>query len=136
MTIPRPEPSWLTRPFWAAANEHRLVRPVCDRCGQSFFTPQIACPRCASESWTWTESSGHGTVYSCTTVHRAPQEGFATPYVVAIVDLDEGWSMLTNIVGTDALLATIGSPVKVAWTQIDEQLTLPTFALGPGVTNP
>jgi len=88
LPIPHPEPTELTAPFWAAANEHRLIRPVCDRCGKSFFTPQIACPACMSEAWTWTPSQGVGTVYSCTSVHRAPQEGFEVPYVVAIVDLD------------------------------------------------
>src|SRR4051794_32422620 len=87
-----------TRPFWDAAEQHRLVYPYCGRCSRSFFTPQLVCPGCQRSDWEWRTSSGQGTVYSHTTVHRAPVEGFETPYVLAIVDLVEGWSMLTTIV--------------------------------------
>ena len=88
---PRPRPTELTAEFWRAARRHELVRPRCDACGTSFFTPQIACPACLSERWRYERSSGRGTVYSATVVHRAPLPGLETPYQVAIVDLEEGW---------------------------------------------
>lgn len=126
-TRPRPEPSWLTEEFWAAARRHELVRPRCRACGTSFFTPQVACPSCLSEDWAYAPSSGRGTVYSATVVHRAPFPGLDTPYQVAIVDLEEGWSMLANIVDAPTAPTPIGTPVEVCWIDVDAELTLPAF---------
>jgi len=123
---PLPTPSELTRPFWDAAREHRLVRQVCRDCRTSFFSPQIACPACLSEAYDWVPSSGRGEIYSCTVVHRAPSPGFDVPYVFAIVDLEDGWSMLANVVGCEVAEATIGLPVRVTFLDFDE-ITLPAF---------
>lgn len=121
--------SWLTLPFWEAAARGELTRPVCDACGRSFFSPQLACPHCGSEAWTWTVSSGRGTVYSATVVHRPPSPDFTAPYVVAVVDLDgEGWSLLANIVDCEPSSVTIGLPVTVAWRRTAEGAALPAFA--------
>ena len=123
---PRPRPSALTEGFWEAARRGVLVRPVCAACGHSFFTPQIACPRCLSEDWAYQPSSGRGVVYSATVVHRAPFPGMETPYQVAIVDLEEEWSMLTNIVGA-AAPTPIGRPVEVTWLPLTDEIVLPVF---------
>ena len=124
---PRPEPSALTAEFWAAARRHELVRPVCRDCGQSFFTPQIACPACLSENWRYEPSTGRGTIYSATVVHRAPFPGLEAPYHVSIVDLEEGWSMLANVVGSGVLPTPIGTAVEVDFVDVDAELTLPAF---------
>jgi uncharacterized OB-fold protein len=124
----RPVPSALTAEFWAAAAEHVLVRPVCRACGHSFFTPQIACPRCLSEQWDYVASSGRGTVYSASVVHRGPSPLIETPYQIGIVDLEEGWSMLSNIVDCGAVSAPIGTEVEVAWLPLDDEIVLPVFA--------
>lgn len=124
---PRPEPSALTAEFWAAARRHELVRPRCHACGASFFTPQIACPSCLSEDWSYEASSGRGTVYSSTVVHRAPFPTLPTPYHVAIVDLEEGWSMLTNLIDAGEAPVAIDTPVEVAFVDVDDELTLPVF---------
>ena len=89
-------------PFWEAAADDRLVLPVCDACGHHIWYPRSWCPVCGSESVTWTELSGRGTVYACTVVRRGvgPWAG-AVPYVGAYVELDKGPRLLTNIV-TDA----------------------------------
>jgi len=119
--------SELTRDFWAAVERHELVRPVCRACGHNFFTPQIACPRCLSENWNYERSSGRGTVYSATVVHRPPSPDFAVPFRLAIVDLDEGWSMLANLVGGPGeRCAPIGARVEVTWIERDGR-TLPAF---------
>ncbi|MEE8601488.1 Zn-ribbon domain-containing OB-fold protein [Euzebya tangerina] len=128
---PAPVATDLGRPFWEAAREHRLVRPVCDRCGEAHFPPLPACPHCQSPAWTWTSSVGTGTVHSWTRLHRAPEPGFPAPYVLADVDLDDGWSMLTNIVG--AAEVTIGMGVRVAWLPVADGAVLPVFVpLGGG----
>ena len=128
---PLPTPSDLTRPFWEAAARRTLVRPLCDACGQSFFSPQIACPSCLSESSTWAESAGSGEIYSFTVCHRPPGPGFEVPYVLALVDLDECWSMLSNIVGCQPAAVRIGARVRSAWLELDEGIVLPVFELDP-----
>ncbi|MGB6057143.1 MAG: OB-fold domain-containing protein [Microthrixaceae bacterium] len=87
----------LTDEFWAAAERGELVRPVCDSCGRSFFTPRVVCPFCRSAKWQYRASTGLGTVYSHTTVYRGPDQTWATPYVLAVVDMDEGWNLLTTL---------------------------------------
>lgn len=122
-----PNPSALTRPFWDAAKKHILVRPVCSQCGTNFFTPQIACPKCLSESWSWQESSGQGVLYSATVVHKPPYPGIEVPYVFAIVALDEGWSMLANILGCEPREARIGMRVRVNWQRRLGEYVIPNF---------
>ena len=135
MSRPRPVVTELTEPFWAAARRHVLVRPVCSACRRSFFTPQIACPRCISEDWSYEPSSGRGTVYSSTVVHRAPYAGFAVPYEIAMVDLEEGWGMLSELVSADDAggevdvhrPTQIGTAVVVDWLPLDAEIVLPVF---------
>lgn len=129
---PRPEPSALTQPYWDAARRHTLVRPRCNGCGRSFFTPQIACPNCLSQDWDYVPSSGRGTVYSATIVHRAPYPGFESPYHVAIVDLEEGWQMMTNLVGAGDRPVAIGAAVTVDWLPLGDDIVLPVFRLSDG----
>jgi len=124
---PLPEPSVLTHGFWDAAARHELVRPVCDQCGRSFFTPQVACPHCGSEAWTYQPSVGTGTVYSMTVIHRPPLPAFEAPYVLAIIDLDDGWSMLSRVVGCEPESVTIGMRVAVAWDDAAPGVALPVF---------
>lgn len=114
----------LTAEFWAAAVRRELVRPVCRDCGRSFFTPQVACPACLSERWSYEPSSGRGRVYSATTVHRAPSPEFAVPYGLGIVDLDEGWSMLVTLVGDP--VPAIGDAVEITWVERSGR-ALPAF---------
>ena len=88
----------LTEPFWDAATRGVLVRPVCRKCGLSHFTPKWSCPHCLSEDWGYEPSTGRGVVYSSTVVHRGPDPTWPTPYVLVIVDMEEGWSMLSRLV--------------------------------------
>ncbi|HEX4107504.1 MAG TPA: OB-fold domain-containing protein [Solirubrobacteraceae bacterium] len=112
----------LTEAFWEAARRGELVRPVCGECGRSFFTPQVCCPHCLSEDWSYERSSGRGVVYSATVVHRGPRPDLPTPYQVAIVDLpEEGWHMLANLQGPGP--TPIGTPVSVRFHD-----GLPVFA--------
>lgn len=124
---PLPRRSELGAPFWEAADRRELVRPVCGSCGSSFFTPQIACPRCWSEQWAWQRSDGKGVIYSSTVVHRGPTPEFATPYELAIVDMSEGWSMLANVVSGGERPTPIGAQVEVCWIELSEGHLLPAF---------
>jgi uncharacterized OB-fold protein len=124
VTAAEAEAAALTSEFWAAAARRELVRPVCADCGRSFFTPQVACPGCLSENWSYLPSTGRGHVYSATTVHRAPSPEFHAPFILAIIDLEEGWSMLATFVGDSA--PEIGTPAAVTWTQREGRV-LPAF---------
>lgn len=125
----------LTDGFWAAAASGRLVRPVCKDCGRSFFVPSWCCPSCRSPRWGYAPSSGRGTVYSHTTVHRGPDPSWEVPYLLGIVDLDEGWTMLSRLLvdpsGESEPGWLIGEPVEVRFVPEDRppHRTLPAFAL-------
>ena len=116
----------LTGEFWAAVDRRELVRPVCAGCGRSHFTPQVVCPHCQSSDWTYQPSSGLGTVYSHTTIHRPPDPSFEAPYTLAIVDLDEGWSMLSWLIDSPA--PVIGQRVAVTFVPGADGELLPAFA--------
>jgi len=117
----------LTAEFWRAAERHELVRPVCDRCRRSFFTPQVVCPSCRSEEWHYALSDGVGVIYSYTIVHRAPDPRFTPPYVLAIVELvNEGWHLLTNIVDVPHAEVRLDMAVVPRWVTWEDR-TLPAF---------
>ncbi|WP_188612838.1 Zn-ribbon domain-containing OB-fold protein [Chelatococcus reniformis] len=124
-----PNPNWVTKAFWEAAGQRSLIYPCCDRCDNRFFPPRPACPKCLSLQWSWKDSAGKGTIYSAVTVHKAPIPDMATPYVLAIVTLDEGVHMLANIVGCRPAAAQIGQRVAVNWDTCARGYTVPNFEL-------
>ena len=118
----------LTRPFWAAAAQGRLLLPRCHACGQHFFRPEVACTHCFALDWQWIEASGRGTLYSYTVVHRAPAPGFVVPLVLPVVDLDEGPAMMSNLVGCANGDIRIGMKLRVRFEQVAPEVHLPRFA--------
>lgn len=103
------------QPFWDAAAEGRLLLPRCTACGVFIWYPRDWCPECLSREIEWIEASGRGTIYSHTTVRRGapPALRDAVPYVVAVVELDEGPRMLTNVVTEDPGALQVGEPVEL-----------------------
>ncbi|MGD8809489.1 MAG: Zn-ribbon domain-containing OB-fold protein [Gammaproteobacteria bacterium] len=104
-------------PYWEGARNDKLLLQQCGDCGALRFFPRYLCTECGSDKTDWSEVSGRGTVQSFTIVHRAafPEFQAQTPYVVALIDLEEGPRMMTNIVGDDALSVEIGDAVMVAF---------------------
>ena len=117
----------LTGEFWAAVDREELVRPVCRDCGRSFFVPQFACPQCQSTNWAYEPSSGRGRVYSHTTIHRPPTPEFEAPYVLADVDVEEGWHLLTWIVDCEPEEVAIDMAVRVRFVTGPDGHRLPAF---------
>lgn len=132
-TIPRPIPhaDAVTEPYWAAARERRLVMPRCRACGRHHFYPRTLCPHCGGAELDWAAVAGTGVLYSYTIVNRAPSPAFDSelPYVVAIVELDEGPHLMTNLVGCEPAAAKIGMRVKVDFQALGEGVLLPVFTL-------
>jgi len=118
-----------TETFWAEARAHRLTIPRCLDCGRYHFYPRSLCPHCHSERLEWTAVSGRGTVYSFTVARKPAGPAFAPdlPYVIALIDLDEGPRMMTSLVVADVDAVRIGDRVAVAFDDVTPEITLPRF---------
>ena len=127
MSRPVPAASTLTRPFWDGCRAHRLLVPECGSCFKRFFEPDLRCPHCGAERWLWEESPGVGVVYSRTVIHRPASAAFRVPYVLASIELDDGWCMLSNVVHCDPYAVEIGTRVVVTFEEIVGGVTIPVF---------
>ena len=122
-------------PFWEATREGRLLVQWCTACDRGIFYPRSFCPygggTHADDTLTWKEASGRATVYAATVEHKPSAMGATfsngEPYVVALVELDEGVRMLTNIVGCPPDDVVIGMPVTVTWEALTDGRQLPLF---------
>lgn len=116
-------------PYWAALKERRLILKHCRDCGRHHFYPRALCPHCHSDALEWADASGRGSIYSYTVARRPAGPAFKAdaPYVVAVVDLDEGARMMTNIVTDDVESVRIGQRVAVAFDAVTDEITLPKF---------
>ena len=127
--MPLPAPSIETEPFWAAVQERRFIMPKCDACGTVSFPPTVACGACAKTSFTWTEMSGRGTVYSFVVYHRVYHPAFKdkVPYVVAVVELEEGPRIISNIVGMPIADVSCDMPVTLVYDEVRNGYLIPKF---------
>lgn len=123
-----PRPTEVSKPFWDGCRQRRLMMQKCEDCGNITYYPAYMCPACTSGKLAWTELSGRGRVHSVTIVHRpaAPVFASATPYVVALVEVEEGPIMMSNIIGPDAFETRIDDRVEVVFEDVDG-VTLPRF---------
>ncbi|MGO9773835.1 MAG: Zn-ribbon domain-containing OB-fold protein [Roseiarcus sp.] len=117
----------ITQPFVDGLARSELLLPWCRACGRPHFYPRFACPHCWGENYDWRRASGNGTVHSFSEVRANPPTAFAPrlPYVIAIIDLDEGVRMMSNIVGEAADVA-IGDRLRVEFHERDG-VNLPLF---------
>lgn len=124
----KPKPTPETQHFWDGnkAGELRLQR--CDACNNAYFPPRPFCPKCASRNVSVFAASGNASLYSYVISHR-PSPGFTPPYSIAVVELEEGPRMMTNIVGCpqtpEAL--ELDMPLKVKFEKLDEDITIALF---------
>ncbi len=115
--------------FWSAAAEGKLLVPKCDACGRTFWHPRPYCPHCGSDRVDWIEGSGTGTIHTFTVVRQSGDPYFKTrvPYAVAMVDLDEGVRLMTNIVDTPIESLRIGLRVVVLFEPGADEVAIPLF---------
>jgi len=121
--IPAPPVNPETKPFWDAAAKGQLLIKVCTACHQPHFYPRAICPFCMSDRTEWKQASGRGTVYSYSVMKRAE-----VPYAIAYVTLEEGPTMMTNIVDCDLDAIRIGQKVAVAFKPTDGGAPVPMFS--------
>jgi uncharacterized OB-fold protein len=124
----RPQPTPETQHFWdgTRAGELRLQR--CNACGEAYFPPRPFCPACAARDVAVFRAAGRGRLFSYV-IHHRPVPGFTPPYAIAVVELDEGPRMMTNITGCpqtpEAL--QLDMALEVAFEKLDDEITLPLF---------
>jgi len=124
---PVPVPTPETAHYWEGTARGELLLQRCRACVTTYFPPQPFCPRCGSDDVEIVRASGRGSLYSYVITHRAAP-GFAAPYVIAVVQLEEGPRLLSNLVGTrpdpDAL--PLDLPLVVDYETVGE-VALPVF---------
>ena len=121
--LERPLPQPVTpeaKPYWDGLREQKLMLPKCQDCGHCFFYPRILCPRCSSRRIGWIQSSGRGRLFSFKV---------KPPYVLAMVELEEGPRLMSNLVGiaADPALIRCDMPVEVVYEKLNDEFTLPLF---------
>ena len=120
--IQAPVPVPDTGPFWDGAAKGKLLVKTCTACGRAHHYPRPLCPFCGSNRTEWKESAGRGVIYSFSVMRRA-----SPPYVIAYVTLDEGVTMMTNLVECDFDALRVGQPVRLVFKPSDGGPPVPMF---------
>jgi uncharacterized protein len=127
-TRPLPVPTPETQHFWEGTQAGELRLQRCDDCRHTYFPPRPFCPKCASRKVSIVKAAGKAKLFSYV-IHHRPAPGFTPPYAIAVVELDEGPRMMTNIVGCpqtpDALV--LDMRLEVTFEKQNDQITLPLF---------
>jgi uncharacterized OB-fold protein len=127
--LPRPQDDELTQPFWEAAKRHELIVPRCRPCNRFFWYPRPACPYCLREDWEWTSVTGKGRLHSYTIVHQPQNPAFQpdVPYAYAVVQLDEGVRIISNVVDCDTEDLSVDMPLEAVFDDVTDEWTLLKF---------
>lgn len=128
--LPRQEDPALTQPFWDATKRHELIIPRCKKCDLYFWYPRQACPKCLEADWEWAPASGKGRLHTYTVVRQPQNPTFVddVPYAYAVVQLEEGVRLISNIVGCkipDDL--RVDMPLMVSFEDVAPEWTLVKF---------
>ena len=117
-----------TKPFWDMCRRGQLLIQCCGDCGEYQWYPRGICAHCWSLNIQWVAASGQGTVWTYTVTYQNRTPGFDQgPYVLALVELEEGVRLFTNIVECEPTAVSIGMPVEVTFVQATSQITIPYF---------
>lgn len=127
LKVPGPTEIALTEPFWAAASAGKLMIQRCEDCGGAVFYPREICPHCWSEHLSWFEASGNGMLKSFSVVHKPAHPGWVpvAPYIVGLVELEEGPTMLSHILA-NSVAPMVGHALRLKPTNIGGRI-LPVF---------
>ncbi len=126
---PLPDTRNAGKKFWIAAAEGALLVPKCTACSRTFWHPRPRCPHCGSTSVDWIKATGNGTVHTFTVVRQSGDPYFKTklPYAVAMIELDEGVRIMSNIVDTPLEVLRIGMRVEVLFEAAPGGIAIPLF---------
>ncbi len=134
MELDRPLPQPITpeaRPYWDGLKQGKLVLPRCGACGHVFFYPRVICPACGGRDVGWVEASGRGRLHAFAIAHQSINRAMKvpTPYVLALVELEEGPRMMGNLVNVapDPARIRCDMPVRVVFSRLTDEVTLPLW---------
>jgi uncharacterized OB-fold protein len=118
-----------TRPFWAAARQHELRVQRCPKCGYYRYPPAPRCPECLDVNDDWVQVSGRGKIWSFNIYHHLFSRAFEAdlPYNTALVELEEGPRLITNIVGVSNDDLMVEMPVEVCFEDVTDEVSLVKF---------
>lgn len=134
--VPLPRTDRLSQPYWEAAAAGSLLLQRCATCGRHQHFPRRHCIHCDANTLEWATACGRGTIHTFSVIHRTDEPPFAseTPFAVAVVDLEEGPRLLTNIRGVDPAELHCGMSVQIVFEAVEGNVTLPQ--LGPASPRP
>jgi uncharacterized OB-fold protein len=131
MEADRPVPQPITpeaKPYWDGLKEGKLMLPRCGACGHAFFYPRILCPRCQSRDITWFQASGKGRLHAFGIGHQSFNKAFKVPapYVLAMIELEEGPRMMSNLINmvADPAAITCDMPVQIVFHKLTDDVTV------------
>jgi len=129
MGKPLPGISEENKPFWDYMKQHEFRVQKCLECSKLFYPPTPMCPYCMSMKSEWVKLSGKAKVYSFVIVHQARHPAFSkeAPYVVAIIETEEGIRYTTNIIDCKPEDVYVDMPVEVVYEDVNDKITLPKF---------
>ncbi|MBM3942324.1 MAG: Zn-ribbon domain-containing OB-fold protein [SAR202 cluster bacterium] len=117
-----------TRPYWEGCRQGYLLIQKCESCGEHQFYPRGICANCWAGELEWVKASGKGKVWTFTVTYQNRTPGFdGGPYVLALVELEEGVRMFSNIVECNPRDVKIGMPVQVTFVKANDQVSVPYF---------
>ena len=124
-----PRPTALSQPYWDGAVEGALMLQQCADCSSWQFYPRIICTTCGGDKLEWKAASGGGCIASFTVVRRGISADYPAPYIVALVDLDEGPRMMTGLIEVAPEDVQVGKRVEVTFGDWSEDIRMPLFRL-------
>ncbi|WP_375501525.1 Zn-ribbon domain-containing OB-fold protein [uncultured Jatrophihabitans sp.] len=124
-----PVPTTASAPFWDGCYRRKLLFQRCDSCAAAVFPPQPYCRHCLGDELHWQESSGIGELVTFSVIHRAQTPAFEVPYAAAVVRLNEGYEIITNIVDSRLDEVEIGQRVAVHFVDIRPDFAIPCFRI-------
>ena len=133
MAKPVPQPTPTEQPFYDACARGELALQHCQNCGHRLFYPRTHCDQCHSTDLVWRTASGAGRIASYTVVRRGVSADFEAPYIVALIDLEEGPRMMSQIIEAEPEALAVGLSVTVDFAAWSEEITLPVFRLHPAL---
>ncbi|MBX5450461.1 Zn-ribbon domain-containing OB-fold protein [Thermogemmatispora sp.] len=129
-TYALPQSDSESAPYWEGIQQGELRIQFCTACRRHVFYPRMLCPHCHSDQLIWVTASGRGIIYSYTVVHRAFGPFAAeAPFIIAIVELEEGVRLMTRLINTPRERVRIGAPVQVTFDRVSGRPALPFFRL-------
>ena len=122
-----PPETEISRPFWEGCKQGQLRIQQCQSCDRFQFYPRIVCSSCGGNALQWKAVSGRGKLASYTVVRRGISRAYQAPYVVVLVDLEEGVRMMSSLAVSESLDVSVGTQVEVAFEDWGEGHVLPVF---------